>query len=280
VGALGDLRLVERRRRRRRPLEPDPKDPWSWDVFRENVLRTVKRDGDRTVRYGYVQETWWGPWAIFAWSNGGEVVDDPWNPTRATMDDPRVLEALTYWSDFVVKDRAAPPPAVTQQQGKAEMFAGGLAATYNNGRWNVPLFRKSGFGWDVMPMPRRQQRAQLLTGSIFGIWSGSRVRDDAWQLLAFVSGKDAQRLMTELGLLLPSRRSVAESDVFLKSSPPSNNRVYIDELAFARILPMHPRYPEMEKVVGDQIGLVLSGAKRVAEAVKEMNGQVDALLRA
>ena len=24
---------------------------------------------------------------------------------------------------------------MTQQQGKAEMFAGGLAATYNNGRW-------------------------------------------------------------------------------------------------------------------------------------------------
>jgi multiple sugar transport system substrate-binding protein len=259
--------------------DPDPKEPWTWEQYRENILKTVKREGDRTVRYGYVQETWWGPWAIFAWANGGEVVDDPWNPTKATMDDPKVVEALTLWAEFVTKDKAAPTPAVTQQQGKAEMFAGGLAATYNNGRWNVPLFRKSSFKWDVMPMPKKQQRAQLLTGSIFGLWSGTKIKDDAWKLLSYVSGKDAQKLMTELGLLLPSRKSVAESDVFLKSTPPTNNSVYVDELQYAKILPMHPRYPEMQKAVDDQIVLVMTGSKPVADAVKEMNAKVNSILK-
>jgi multiple sugar transport system substrate-binding protein len=259
--------------------DPDPKEAWSWDQYRESILKTVKREGDRTVRYGYVQETWWGPWAIWAWSNGGEVVDDPWSPTKATMDDPKVVEALTFWTDFVTKDKAAPAPAVTQQQGKAEMFAGGLAATYNNGRWNVPLFRKSTFKWDVMPMPKKQQRAQLLTGSIFGIWSGTKIKDDAWKLLSYVSGKDAQKLMTELGLLLPSRKSVAESDVFLKSTPPTNNSVYIDELQYAKTLPMHARYPEMQKAVDDQVALVLAGSKSVPDAVKEMNAKVNSILK-
>ncbi len=259
--------------------EPDPKEPWTWEVFLDACLKSVKREGDRTVRYGYVQETWWGPWMIWAWSAGGEVVDDPWNPTRATFDNPGVVDGLTFWTDFVVKHKVAPTLAVMQQQGRAEMFAGGLAATYNNGRWMVPLFRKSKFTWDVMPMPRRKERAQLLTGSIFGLWTGSKQRDEAWKVLAHVSSREAQILMTELGLLQPSRRSVHESDVFLKSSPPRNNQVYVDEVQYARILPLHPKYPEMQKAVDDEVALVLSGSKSVADAVKEMNAKVNALLK-
>jgi multiple sugar transport system substrate-binding protein len=259
--------------------QPDPKEPWTWEQFLENTLKAVKREGDRTTRYAYVQETWWGPWAIWAWANGGEVVDDPWSPTKATMDDPKVIEALTFWTDFVVKHKAAPTLAVMQQQGRAEIFAGGLAASYNNGRWMVPLFRKSSFKWDVMPMPKKQQRAQLLTGSIFGIWTGGKQRDDTWKLLAWVNGKESQQLMTRLGLLLPSRKSVAEGDDFLKSTPPTNNQVYLDEIQFARILPMHPAYPEMQKAVDDQVALILAGSKSVKDAVGEMNAKVTSLLK-
>lgn len=130
-----------------------------------------------------------------------------------------------------------------------------------------------------MPMPRKQQRAQLLTGSSFGIWSGGKQKDDAWKLLGWVNGKESQKLMTELGLLFPSRKSVAESDVFLKSSPPTNNQVYLDDVQHARILPMHPAYPEMEKAVNDEVALIMAGSKPVKEAVAVMDQKVNALLK-
>jgi ABC-type glycerol-3-phosphate transport system substrate-binding protein len=85
--------------------------------------------------------------------------------------------------------------------------------------------------------------------------------------------------MTQLGLLFPSRKSVAESDTFLKTPPPTNNQVYLDEVQYAKILPMHPAYPEMEKAVGDEVALVLAGSKSVADAVTAMNGKVNALLK-
>jgi multiple sugar transport system substrate-binding protein len=258
---------------------PDPKEPWTWEQFQENTLKAVKRDGDRTTRYAYVQETWWGMWSIFAWANGAEVVDDPWSPTKGTMSDERVVQALTFWTDFVAKHKASPSLAVMQQQGRAEIFAGGLAATYNNGRWMVPLFRRSTFKWDVMPMPRKQQRAQLLTGSIFGIWTGGKQKDDAWKLLGWVNGKESQKLMTELGLLFPSRKSVAESDVFLKSTPPTSNQVYLDDVQHARILPMHPAYPEMQKAVDDEVALVLAGSKTPKDAAAAMDQKVTNLLK-
>lgn len=258
---------------------PGPTDVWSWDQFIDMTKKTTKTEGGRTTQYGYVQETWWGPWMIWSWSAGGEAVDDPFNPTKSTLDDPKVLAGYQTWTDFVTALKTAPPAAVTKEQGKSEMFAAGKGATYNNGRWMVPLFRKSTFKWDVMPMPKKDQRAQLLTGSIFGIYKGSKNPDAAWKLLSYVVGKEGQSKMTELGLLLPSRKSVAESDVFLKSVPPANNKVYTDELEFAKVLPMHPKYPEMEKAVGDENDLVLGGQKSAADGLKAMHAAVNNLLK-
>lgn len=258
---------------------PGPGDVWTWDQFTDMTQKTTKTEGGRTTQFGYVQETWWGPWMIWAWSAGGEAVDDPFNPTKSTLDDPKVLEGYQTWSDYVIKLKTAPAAAVTKEQGKSEIFAAGRAAAYNNGRWMVPLFRKSTFKWDVMPMPMKSQRAQLLTGSVFGLYKGTKSADAAWKALSYVVGKEGQQKMTELGLLLPSRKSVAQSDTFLKSAPPQNNQIFIDELQYAKVLPLHPKYPEMEKAIGDENDLVLGGQKSAADALKAMHQQVNALLK-
>lgn len=87
-------------------------------------------------------------------------------------------------------------------------------------------------------------------------------------------------MMTETGLLLPSRKSVARSDLFLKSTPPQNNQIFLDELEFAKPLPLTPKYPELEKVINDQTDLVLTGDKSAADAIAEMHTQFNALLGA
>jgi hypothetical protein len=63
-----------------------------------------------------------GPWAIWARANGGEVVDDPWSPSKATMDDPKVVAAATFWTDLVVKHKAAPWLTVMEQPGRAAVL--------------------------------------------------------------------------------------------------------------------------------------------------------------
>ncbi len=258
---------------------PTPDDVWDWDRFIEMTEATTIEEGGRTRQYGYVQDVRWTFWQIWAWSAGGDPVDNLFNPTMSTLDNPAVLEGYQVFTDFVTKLGTAPSAAVTADQGHAEMFAGGLAASYNNGRWMVPLFRESDFRWDVMPMPMKNQRAQTLSGSMFGITSGSQNHDAAWRLLSYIVGAEGQTRMTELGLLLPSRKSVAESDLFLNSAPPQNNQIFLDELEFAKPLPLTPIYPELEKVINDQTDLVLIGEKTAAEAVAEMHTQFNALLQ-
>lgn len=258
---------------------PSADDPWDWDRFIEMTKQTTKREGGRTRQYGYIQDTRWTFWQIWAWSAGGSPVDDLFNPTRSTLDDPAVLEGYEVFTHFVTEFETAPPVAVTADQGHSEMFAAGLGATYNNGRWMVPLFRDVGLPFDVMPHPMKTERAQTLSGSMFGITKASQNPDAAWELLSYVVGAEGQERMTELGLLLPSRKSVAESDLFLKSTPPENNQIFLDELEFAKPLPLAPVYPELEKVINDQTDLVLGGDKSAADAIAEMHTQFNTLLQ-
>jgi multiple sugar transport system substrate-binding protein len=258
---------------------PTPDDVWDWDRFIEMTKAATVKEGGRTRQYGYIQDVRWTFWQIWAWSAGGDPVDDLYNPTTSTLDNPAVLEGYQVFTDFVTSLGTAPAAAVTREQGHAEMFAGGLGAAYNNGRWMVPLFREVDFGWDVMPMPMKTQRAQTLSGSMFGICEGGQSPDAAWKLLSYIVGPEGQELMTETGLLLPSRKSVAESDLFLNSTPPQNNQIFLDELEFAKPLPLTPVYPELEKVINDQNDLVLGGEKSAADAVAEMHTQFNTLLQ-
>ncbi|MEW6227882.1 MAG: extracellular solute-binding protein, partial [Bacillota bacterium] len=261
--------------------EPDPSHPMSWEEYLAALKALTKRDGRRVTQYGLVSDDWWGIWAIWAWANGGEMVDDPWKPTKATLDDPKVIEGLEFFARLATEHGVLVPLAVAAEQGKSEMFASRRAACYYNGRWMVPLFRQSrGLNFEVMPTPSgKAGPAQLLTGSMFGVSATSKHKEAAWKLLSYVVGKQGQVEMTKLGLLLPSRRSVAESDLFLKSTPPHNNQVFINDLKYTRILPLHPKYMEMEKVVGDEFKLALVGEKSVADAMKSANEKVNQLLQ-
>lgn len=258
---------------------PTADDVWTWDQFIEMTEATTKKEGGRTRQYGYILSGGWLYWNIWTWSAGAGPVDDLFHPTTSNLDDPKNLEGYQVFTDFVTKLETAPASSVTREQGTAEMFAGGLGATYNNGRWMVPLFRESKFEWDVMPMPMKEERAQTLSGSMFGVTSGSKNPDAAWKLLSYVVGKTGQEQMTELGLLLPSRKSVAESDLFLKSTPPETNQIFLDELEFAKPLPMTSKYPEIEKMMNDQTDLVLNGEQSAADAMAEMHTQLNTLLQ-
>lgn len=257
---------------------PTADQPWTWEQFLEMAQATTVKQGGRTRQYGYILSGGWLYWNIWTWSAGAGPVDDLFKPTQSNLDDPAILEGYKFFTDFVTEHEVSPSSAVTREQGTAEMFGAGLGATYNNGRWMVPLFRESEFAWDVMPMPMKNERAQTLSGSMFGITSASKYPEEAWKLLSYIVGAEGQTKMTELGLLLPSRKSVAESDVFLGSTPPESNQIFLDELEFARPLPMTPKYPEIEKVMNDQTDLVLTGEITAEDALAEMHTQLNALL--
>jgi hypothetical protein len=55
--------------------------------------------------------------------------------------------------------------------------------------------------------------------------------------------------------------------------------VYLKDVEVARILPMHPRYPDMEREVNGLITGVLNGTATASQAGKEMTEKVNVLLK-
>lgn len=238
-----------------RPDELAARGDWTWDAFLEAARRlTLDRNGDGVPEvYGFGEDTWYGRWMPWIWSNGGDVVDDPYRPTRSTMTSSATIEGMEFFASLG-RDHG-----VFRKAGGGD-FRSGAVSMFANGRWEVPGFRTiTDFEWDVTPRPAGPAgRAQLLTGSAFMISTQSKHPDEAWELLKYITGKRGQSLMTELGLLLPSRLSVARSD-FLASTPPENNDVFLDEIQYAKPGPMLPNWRDVQSAAGPILNDILAG---------------------
>jgi len=234
-----------------RPDELARRGEWTWETFLEAARRlTIDRNGDRIPEvYGFGEDTWFGRWMPWIWSAGGNVVDDPYRPTRSAMTDADTIAGMEFFASLQ-RDHG-----VFRRAGGGD-FRSGAVAMFANGRWEVPGFREiTDFTWEVTPRPTGPAgRAQLLTGSAFMISTQSQHPDEAWELLKYITSQRGQSLMTELGLLLPSRLSVARSD-FLASRPPENNDVFLDEIQYAKPGPMLPNW----RFVQDSAGPILNG---------------------
>ena len=75
---------------------PEPKPGWTWrDMVGKALALTKDLDRDGNIdQHGLGVEPSLIRIAPFVWSNGGDIVDDPDEPTRFTLDSPRALAAM------------------------------------------------------------------------------------------------------------------------------------------------------------------------------------------
>ncbi len=130
---------------------------WTWDAFEEAVRHLTRREGDKTVQYGFLQPgTASGgtppyTWFLWVWGQGGEILSE--GNRTSLLDSPKCIEAFTYFRNLRFKDRVAPTPADTAasafnlQSGNVamEMNFAGMAPTYRD---TIKNFR-----WDIVPTP-------------------------------------------------------------------------------------------------------------------------------
>ncbi len=230
-------------------IEP-PSGDWAWDEF----LRTA---GDLTAEDRSTLGIGTSPKLIrlapMVWSNGGEVVDDPDAPTRLTLDTPEAAGAL----DFLLALQAegvAPDDLEEQARDSQARFLDGSLAMFWSSRREVPTFRTiEDFDWDVAPFPIAPggERVTMLHADAFCLAADGNV-DAAWAFVQFALGPVGARILAESGRTVPSNRSVAESEAFLRDDvPPANARVYLDNAEIVRATPSTADWNEVEGLADD-----------------------------
>jgi multiple sugar transport system substrate-binding protein len=221
-----------------------PEEGWSWEDFRQTAIALTEGD----VR-GVGIEPNIIRLAPFAWSNGGEIVDDPDNPTRFTFDDPASREALEFFVQLAREDQVIPTEKeIAAAEDLETLFAQGKLGMLLSSRRDTPEFREvAELKWDVASLPVAEEPAGILHSDAYCISKEGENVDAALEFLGFAVGERGQTITALGGRTVPSLEKVANSGAFLDPSrPPSNSQVFLDGIPYIRRTPVVPTWPEIE----------------------------------
>lgn len=188
--------------------------------------------------------------------------------------------ALAFYVDTFRLHQA---PAITRvEAGNPWLeFGRGVYAFYLSGPWNIGEFRKrlpasQQQDWDTAPLPGEHgPGASNAGGSSLVIFRRSPRKDEAWQLVEYLSRPDVQQRFYELLGDMPPRRSSWEGGA-LRDDPKA--RAFRDQLE--RVKPTPP-IPEWERIVTEMqlvAARAVHGDLSVDQAAAEIDRRVDLIL--
>lgn len=231
---------------------PEPGVDWTAREFLSAAQR-LTRDEDRDGRidtYGVALDPMLIRVAPFIWSVGGDLVNDVSRPTILTLDRPQALRALDFVRSLNLVHRVVPGLAEYHAEDSEARFArGGLGMLFHSRRYTTTLRHAAMLDWDVAPMPRFGERpaASALHADAYCLARGTAQRPAALAFIRYALSDEGQALLTRSGRLVPARRAVAESPVFLDpTQPPARARVFLDAIPHLRRTPSIATWHEIE----------------------------------
>ena len=249
---------------------PYPTNDWTWDDFLSAGLTlTADTNGDGvTDQYGAGIDPILYRLAPFIWQLGGELVDDPANPTQLVLDSPTALAAMQWFVDLQVKHHIVPDAAAEASESDESRFLNGTLGMFFDSRRGTPTMRTiSDFDWDVAPLPNGSTPASILHSDGYCMTADSKDKEAAWRLIEFANAQTGQEVMVTTGRTVPSMRVVAESPAFLEpDNPPANSRVWVDVVPTLRQVPTMPGWVAVEDAASAEIERAFYGQASVEEA--------------
>ncbi|MEP7067879.1 MAG: sugar ABC transporter substrate-binding protein [Usitatibacter sp.] len=188
--------------------------------------------------------------------------------------------ALAFYVE-AFRNEWAPSMSNTQISNVWTEFGRGLFAFYVSGPWNIAEFKKRlpqerQHDWMTAPLPGPGgDGASIAGGSSLVVIKASRHKDAAWRLVEYLSQPDVQQRFHALTGNLPPRRATW-ADPRLANDPYA--RAFREQLE--RVRPA-PAVPEWERIVNEMQVVaeqVVRGRIAIAEAPRELDQRVDAIL--
>ena len=260
-----------------------PTGDWNWAEFKAAAMKLTKKEGDKTIQFGYAAGDWW-PWYMsFMKQNGGNVLDATGKPV---INSAANVEALQFYNDLVLKDRAAPSPRDYADLGLKNgspdpLFAQGKLAMETTGFWNVSALEATNLKWGVAPMWQGKEKAAAAFGDGLAVSSASKNKDAAAKIAVFLSGAAGQAPIAESGEDVPANKATLASPAFVKPTwlkTPVDLSAFNTSAAFAYSPPMLPQWNEIQTAFTNGLAKVYTGDESVQDGLNSVQAQVEKLL--
>jgi multiple sugar transport system substrate-binding protein len=272
-------------------LTPPPAEwtdtTWNFDRFLETALALTKKDGSRVQQFGFV-DAWWPSLSsmVIGTSNGGNWFDTYINPTRATVTDPKIIEALQWYADLINVHNVAPNPEQAQTQGGIDVFLAGRASMCLVGHWMYPAMAelnaegKLDFDIGVLPVGPGGTTAKTdLGGTGLAVSAQTEHQQQAWEFVKFSTGPEGQAVIAESGLFVPVLKTQSVADAFASAhSVVQNAAVFTSGLQNAVPLPITPKWAPVRDAWDRETVKVLQGQAKAADVYPPLEEEMNKLL--
>jgi len=263
------------------PDQLEKEGKWTWDAYIDAARRiTTGQDSNKI---------WGASWTSntmdihlgYIWPMGGDLWDK--DVQNTLIDKRESLEAIQFMGDLTSKYGVS--PNVEEQKilsratgGALAMQRAGMEVLTND---VIALFANEPFEKGVAPMPKGRA-GRVIRGAVvgMGITKGTKNPDAAWEYALHTAGTEGEKIMMDLHLTLPWRKSTLASPEFAKGLLPWENAAYYTEgLKTLRPTVYPVQFDAIRRLYATAYDKVRAGTETSTLAMQAIKGQINDLLK-
>jgi multiple sugar transport system substrate-binding protein len=186
--------------------------PLTWEALLTDAKRlTLDRNQDgRAEQYGLGLSPELARLVYVMQAYGGETID---SQGYAMFAKPNALQGLqTIVDQYRAAHTAALPSDVGSSSG-SDMLGQGKVAMVIEGSWAIPYLQENfpALEFGTAEIPKMNGRSGTMAFTVAYVMNRrARHKQEAWELMAYLTGKAGMKKWTSSGFALPTRRSVAQ----------------------------------------------------------------------
>ncbi|WP_339226094.1 ABC transporter substrate-binding protein [Oceanobacillus sp. FSL K6-2867] len=232
----------------------DPASIQTWEDFQSAA---EKLTDDEHVGISMPVDIWF--YEAFVAQAGGEMVNEN---GEIVFNGEGGVEALNLWKGMVESGSMRVPGGEPLQAADMarQDFATGRAGMYFSSTADLTLMlqlaEENGYELETIMFPENEQRSVPTGGANLVMTSGldEEKQQAAWEFIKFMTASEQTAYASEYTGYLPSRLSAVESDTMqeLYEEKPQF-KVAVDQLQYGNARPMIEGYPEVVKILVEEI---------------------------
>lgn len=245
-----------------------------------------KFDRKKVSMYGYqtpgeINMTGQSTWSFFAVSDGFRFQDQPWS-AKYYYDDPKLAATLSYIAGLPAKG-LSDSFENSKTLGAPAMFVAGKAAMVPDGSWMITYFKQNArfaTAWVPLPIGPGGTRATMFNGLADSIWSGSKVKEQAWKWVKYMGSAECQSVVASRGVVFPAIKGMAEKAIAMQKSEGIDSSAFLTMAKSKTFLPpIGDNGAQVNQVITNAVESVLLGKADATTAMKAANAQANQLVK-
>jgi len=270
-----------------------PTEDWTWEDLKSTAATLTVDAAGKTAedagfdpasvnQFGLTFFSITEGWFSVMKSYGGGVLDE--KAENSIVNTPENKQAFEWMVDGMQRGIITDPVDLKSFQSNTAVFPSGSAAMRIGIYARVQAANEAGLNYDVTLLPKGPD-GKRVSPVIANSWvinqkSSDEKAEAAWEWIKYWATEDeVQKQWTELGEAVPVKKSVAQSDVFLKAGEqPANRKAFLDSLEFAQTLDNNAVWEEWVGKFNENAERAFLGDATIDQALSDADAAVQAVL--